>query len=88
MHGHVYWAEVELVVADVTKDITYYLGWVLSMRRDEARILADQIPVRAGSAEETRLRVEMPTGDTLILTAGTELLSDWQRRWLGTWTLE
>ena len=88
MHGHVFWAEAELVVAGVEADVTYYLGWILSLRRDEARVLADQIPIRSGGLEETRLSVEIPTGDTLVIEASTSQLSYWQRKWLGTWTLK
>jgi hypothetical protein len=88
LHGHIYWAEVELVVADVNADITYRIGWVISLRRDEARILADQIPVRASGLNDTRLAVSVPLPDTLVIEAETSELSDRQRRWLGTWTLE
>jgi len=88
LHGHIYWAEAELVVADVSADITHRVGWVISLRRDEARILADQIPVRSSGRIDTRLSVTVPVADTLVIEADTPELSDWQRRWLGTWTLD
>ena len=89
LHGHTYWAEIELVVAGLHTDTTYYLGWILQLRRDEARILADQIPVRAGGRDHTtRLLVDVPTPDQLVIEAGTKQLSYWQNKWLGTWSLE
>ncbi len=88
LHGHVYWAEIELTVAGVDTDTAYYLGWILKLRRDEARIVADQIPVRDGGAEDTRLLIDVPTADALVIEAATEELTYWQRSWLGTWKLE
>jgi hypothetical protein len=88
LHGHVYWAEIELVVAGVTSDTTYCLGWSLKLRRDEVRIIADQIPVREGAADGTRLIIDVPIPNVLVVKPATEQLSYWQRKWLGTWPLD
>jgi len=85
LHGHVYWAEVELVVAGVARDNPYYLGWILKLRRDEARIVADQIPVRDG---DKKVLVDVPNAAVLSITPVSSEISYWQKRWLGTWPLD